>query len=209
MYRVLFALFCIIFVVGINGAWLKQLTSIDEDANELAQLAEEFWSLKPAILKRAKPFVYCQIIDQCCNDEDRSEAVSLMGQYIYGSDGYQFAELMLTCMNPTASNKSNKLCLSTVESIVSLRTIYQNPDVKKYISITRNYEKELISIHNYVLSTCNSEEIQAYFCLSNKKLVETCSGKILQKIYDNVYTNYEEFVADTKQALIDINQQLS
>jgi hypothetical protein len=209
MYRALGVFFCIIFVVGINGAWIKQPASIDENAVELTQLTEKFWSLKPTIFKRTKPVVYCQIIDQCCDDEDRLEAVSLMSQYIDGTDRYSFAEVLLTCMNSTTAHEENQLCSSIIESIIPLRITYQNSDVQKYIHITNKYDKLLDNLLDYILSTCNSEEIYALLCLSNEKLVKTCAGRILQNIYDDHYKSYEAVVMYTKQVLIDLNQQLS
>ncbi len=209
MHLILLLWFFTIFMGGINGASLKHPVSIDENAIELTQLTEKFWSLKPDILKRTKPVVYCQIIDQCCDGEDRLEAVSLISQYIDGTDKYSLAEVLLTCMNSTTANKADQLCSSIIESIIPLRIMYQNSDVQKYINITSKYDKLLNNILDYILSTCNSEEIYALLCLSNEKLVEKCTGKILQKIYDDHYESYEAVMVYTKQVLIDLNQQLS
>jgi hypothetical protein len=68
-------LFCIVFGSIINEDWI---ISIDEDATELTQLFEEFWSLKPDVLKEEGPLAVCQFIDQCCKDEDRSRAISTL-----------------------------------------------------------------------------------------------------------------------------------
>jgi len=211
MHRVFDTLFCIIFVISINGVWLKPPASIDTDAIELTQLMEKFWSLKPIIFKRTRPWVYCQVIDKCCEDEDRSEAVSLISQYLDGTNRYRFIEVIITCMSSSTLNKADQLCSSIFESIIPARITYQNSDVKKYIRIIRKYKKELDNIFDQILSTCNSEEVHAFFCLSNKKLMETCVVKILQKLYDDDDDdkNDQDFIVNTKQLLIDLNQQLS
>ncbi len=208
MHRILITLFCIIFVVGINGAWLKPLTSIDEDAIAITQLLEKFWSLKPAILKNTRPLVYCQIIDQCCEDEDRSKAISLMSQYIDGTDRYSFTEVMYTCINLTASNKADESCSSILTSVVPPRIAYSNSDVKKYFDIISKYVKELDHYFYDITLTCNSEETHAVLCSSDRKLIEICTGKILQKIYDDNDKNYQAIMMNTKRVLIDLHQQL-
>lgn len=209
MSYILVTLLYIIFVVGINGAWLKESGSTNEDAIELTELIVKLWSLKPDVMKRARPLVYCRIINECCDDEERSEAISLMGQVIHGTPEYHFAEIMLTCINSTTANQANELCSSIVDSIISMRMASKYSNMKKYFDITNKYDKELNNLVNYILSTCNSEEIHAFFCLSNKKLMEICSGRVLQTIYDDDYKNYQETITNTKQILINLNQQLS
>jgi hypothetical protein len=202
-------LFCIGIVVGINGAWLKQPASINQDAVELAQLTQTFWSLAPAAMKRAKPLVYCQIIDQCCNDEDRTEAVSLIGQSIDGTDEGRFVQTMQKCMNSTNSNEGNQLCPSIVQSISQSYIFRKHPDVKKFFNILDQYDKPIAIVFDPVGSVCNSEEIHSLICSSKITFAEKCISKALRKIYDNKSHDYQKNVLDAKQAFTTINQQLS
>lgn len=209
MYRVLIVLLCIIFVNEINGVSLRQWISIDEDTIELTELIGKFWSLKPNTLKRTKPLIYCRMIDTCCDEEDRLEAISSMSDFIHGNGEIYFAEIMLTCLNSTVSNHPDSLCSSVVDSILSLRMASKYSDVKKYLDITSKYDKDIKNLINSILSTCNNEEIHSFFCLSQKKLMETCMNKVLQRIYNDNHVTYEDIIINTKQILFNLNQQLS
>jgi hypothetical protein len=105
MHRSVVALFSIIFVVDIHEAFLKTPASINKDAIEMAQLAEKLWSFKPDILNHARNLTYCPIIDQCCDEEDRSEAISLMNPFEYRALTDDLENVMERCMNTTKSNK--------------------------------------------------------------------------------------------------------
>ncbi len=199
----------ITFVVDINGAWLKQPTSINNDAVELTQLSEKSWSLKPAIIMRAEPFIYCQVIDKCCEDEDRVEAVSLMHQRIQHAEEDRFVKLMHMCMNSSTSNKENQKCSSVVQSMISPETLFKDSDVRKYFSLIDHHNKELEHYFDLFPSSCNSEEVHAFTCLSNKKLIKKCVSKVLQNIYNNDYKNYQKTIVNIKKMLIILNQQLS
>jgi hypothetical protein len=209
MNRIFISLFCISFFVDINGASIEQTVSINEDAIEIGELTEKLWSLKPAVLNNRKPLIYCQIIDKCCNDEDRDEAISLMSQFMDGTGKTRFVQIINTCMHSTNSNEGNQLCQTVVQSIIPSRIPYQNSNVEKYFDILSRSNRQLGGFFNHIISSCNSEELHALFCLSNKKLVENCAGKILQKIYDDDYENYQTIMLNTKRVLTDLNQQLS
>jgi len=208
MHPIVVALFCIIFVVGAHGAAHKTPTSIDKDATELAQLAEKIWSFKPAILKRLKPLAYCQVIDQCCENEQRSEAISLFDQVMSNIYPDRLENLMEECVDTTTSNKEKQLCPGIIESIRPWWIIGRNPDAKKYRNIFMNYLMNITGFDN-IKGDCNSEEIHAFVCSSNTKLVKSCAGKILQEIYDNDYKNYPKTIKSLKQLLINANQELS
>jgi len=208
MHRGIVALFCIIFVVDVRGASLKTPASIDKDAIETARLVEQLWSFKPAILKRTKPLIYCQIIDQCCEDEDRLKGISLMNPLMSNNGVDSFENVMERCMNTTTSNKENQQCPVTIKSIIPSWTIFRNLDVKKYMDIVKKYMNKLEKVFEDTTFVCNSEEIHAFTCLSNTKLVESCAGKILQELYDYDYKNYQNNIKYIKQTLIDANQEL-
>lgn len=207
MHRSVVALFCIIFVVDVYGASRKISTSIDKDVIEITRRAEKLWSLKPAIFKRAKPMVYCQIMDQCCDTQDRLQAVSLLLENIFGTDGNRFVNIVETCMNTTTFNKENQLCSATVKSIVSPWMISQNLDAAKYMGIMYKF-MNIFKEFNYITFSCNSEEIHALFCLSSTKLVESCAGKMLQKIYDYDQKSYGKTIKRIKQIFINTEQEL-
>ncbi len=209
MHSMFAILFCFAIVVGINGAWLKQPASINKDAVELTQLLEKLWSLKPDILNRLKPFVYCEIMDKCCEDKDRVEAISIMSQYIINTDDGRFEQIMQTCMNSSTSNMPDHVCSSIVKSIVSIETVYRDSNVRKYLDIIDRHGIGLSGIIDQIQLTCNSEEFHAFACLSNKKLMEKCANKVLQKIYNLDYKNYQKIIENAKQLMTEVNQQIS
>jgi hypothetical protein len=203
MPRHVVALFCITFIVVVHGASRKTPASIDKDAIEMAQLVEKLWSFKPAIIKRAKPLVYCQVIDHCCEEEDRSKAISLMD---LSMDENDFKNVMERCMNTTTSNQENQLCLTVLNSIVPEWTTYMSSDVRNY---TDTVDKYMYKLQFNIPFACNSEEIHAFICSSNTKLVGSCARKTLEEIYDYNYKNYGKTIKYIKQTLMDANQELS
>jgi hypothetical protein len=206
MHRIVFSLFCIIFVVGAHGAAPKILAPIHKDAIELTQLAEKIWSLKPAIFKRTKPCVYCEVIDQCCEKKHRSEAISFFDQPIVTNN--DFENLIEQCINTTTSNKEKQLCPGIIKSIVPWWIANENPDIKKYQYILMKYLNNITEFDN-IRGNCNGEEIHAFMCSSNTKLVKSCAGKLLQEIYDNDYKNYRKTIKSLKNTLINADQELS
>lgn len=209
MNLIFVTLFCISFFIGINGASIEQPVSMNEDAIEIAELTEKLWSLKPAVLNNRRPLIYCQIIDKCCGDEDREEAISIMSQFMDGTGKNRFVQIMDKCMHSTDSTETNQLCPAVVQSFIPSRIAYRRSTIEKYFDILSRYNRQLGDFYDHITSSCNSEELHALFCLSNKKLVERCTDKILQKIYDNNYENYETITMNTKRVLTDINQQIS
>jgi hypothetical protein len=207
MYRFITALFCMIFLSGINGAWLTLPTSVDEDAITLTRLAEEFWSLKPAVFQNKGPLVLCQVIDECCATDDRAKAVSLMVSSITDENRSRnrYARILNTCINST-----DQSCPPLFNLISPSITLQEKSDIKQHRRIIMNYDTKLNDLINRVNESCNNEEIHALLCLSDTKLVKTCINKILRSIYDvDGYKVYHEYVVETKQTLIDVNQQLS
>ena len=212
-YCTFVALFAIICMVGIEGASRKTPASINKDAIKLAQLAEKIWSLKPAILKQGRPLIYCEVMNKCCEEEDRSKAISFLdASNDLDFDGFE--NVMKQCMNTTTSNKGNQLCTAVIESIVPPWIIYRNANMgtymgtmNRYIDIIDKYVKNLDKSDEWAL-VCNGEEMHALLCLSNTKLVESCVGKMLQQLFDSDYKNYEKTIKDMKQILTKANQDL-
>jgi hypothetical protein len=207
MHLLLIALFCI----GVNTAGLKRPTSMYKDAIELTRLYEEYWSFQPAILKKTVPLIYCHAIDDCCGIEQRSQAISLLHSMKNNiSATHLFTEVILTCIDLSSLHQTDQGCSNFLESIISPWIVDNNPDVIQYYSVIDKYDAELTNFYKRMKSTCNKEEYHAFSCLSNKTLTETCTGKTLRKMHDkNGYKAYRQFMMKTKQALTNINQQLS
>jgi hypothetical protein len=206
MRCILISLFCIIFVVGSKGAWLKIPILFDDEAAELTRLGEKFWSLKPAVYQSEGPLVLCQFIDECCAVEDRLKAISLMVTSIINEyhQKNRYASVINACMNSTPS------CPSLHKLISPSIMKHDRSNVVPYITIILDYFTKLNNLLNNMNEYCNDEEIHALLCLSNTKLVKICAGKILQGIYDNNgYQVYQEFIVETKETLINLNEELS
>ena len=206
MYRVLAVSIYIIFVVGINGASIESPTSIDENAIELTQLIVKALSKMPDILRKTEPFAYCQVIDKCCGDEDRSKVMSLLEDRHGRNNRFRFHEIMKTCMKTNTSPKTEQFCSSFEQSIILTHTVSEDPEVEQYGIKISKHSNELRSMLHHIISTCNGEQIHAVFCTSNNKLLETCFGSILQEIYDeNGDEFYQQDYTAIKQALIDLD----
>lgn len=213
MHRFLITLAYIIFVSNINGDGIQSPTSIDEDAIEFAGLIAKFWSLKPAVFQKLEPFIYCQVIEECCGDEQHSQAIPLWFPSSYNDDiKSHFVEVINECVNSTTLNEANQWCSSFRQSIISSKVFDQDPNAKRFKTMIAKYKNELRRVFGQIYITCNNEEIYAFLCLSNKKLIETCAGKILgnrHSLFSFSYQYYEEYITKGKQILIDVNQELS
>jgi hypothetical protein len=148
-------------------------------------------------------------MDKCCEDKDRVEAVSLIGQYTIRTDGDRFVQIMQTCMNLSTSNKADHVCSSIVKSIVPTEIVFKDSNARKYFNIIDHHGTVLNDFIDRMHLACNSEELHAFICLSNKKLMQKCINKVLQKIYNDDYKNYQKIIENTKQVMIAANQQIS
>jgi len=211
MHRILIALSCIIFVIGINGASIELPSLIDEDAVEMAGLMEKCWSLKPAALQQMKPLAYCKVIDKCCLDEHHVQATSRFFPFLKDRHTEtRFNELIGTCINSTAHHKADQWCQTFRSEITERWEARANPDVKQFSMAIAKYRRELMQLFNAIDDVCNDEEIHAVICLSNKELMPTCAGKILRKLNDiNGYEVYQKIIVQYKTMFIDVHQKLS
>jgi hypothetical protein len=202
-------LFCIGIIVGMHCARLKQPASINKDSTEITQLLEKIWSRKPDPLNRAEPLIYCAVMDKCCEDKDRVEAISLMNQYSINSDGDRFLQIMQGCMNSSNSKKEDHVCSSVVKSKFSTEAIFNDNNVRIYMDIINHRVTGLNQFVDEISSTCNNKELHAFICLSNNKLMQKCIVKVLQKTYDGDYKNYQTNIEGLKEMMISANEQIS
>lgn len=201
-------LFCIPLVSVIYGASLKKSTSIDDDAKELTGLAEKIWSLKPSITKHSEMLLSCEVIDKCCKGKSRTAAAVFMSQTELEFGEKLARKIMNMCVNSTNSNKADRTCSTTVESIIPDTTIEKDPSVEEYFKIVQDLEEHLEMLPRWLHRSCEREHFQAFLCLSNTKLVEACAKEILQMAFDNDYIDYQAVVTTVKRRLTDILQKL-
>jgi hypothetical protein len=205
-------LFCIVLGNIINGGWIREQISVDEDATELSRLFNELWSLKPDVFYEEGPFVICQFIDQCCKkEEDRSRAISALIDWFKSAipSDDSVNKIINECVNTTDLKES-------IESCPPIRHILYPVITEKDHSNFIDYERIFI---NNTLGTgkstnnedrlCNKEELHALLCSSDTKLVKNCFRKELQNFYDkNGYESYRESVIELKQKFTTAYQQL-
>jgi len=211
MHRIFVVLSFIISAVVINGVLVKLPTSAREDTDELTQLAEKFLSLKPVVFQNKGPLVLCQFIDKCCAAEDRFQAISSMVFSIvneYKSKN-RYGKVINKCINSTNLQKASQSCPSLHKLLYPLITKQDRSIIAQYMRRVMIYFTELNKLITNVYEYCNDEEIHALLCLSNTKLVKTCVIKILQAKYDNDGNEvYQKFIVETKQLLMNLNQEL-
>ncbi|CAF0942434.1 unnamed protein product [Didymodactylos carnosus] len=213
MYRILVTLSCFIFVVGTNGVSLNLPTSINENVIELARLMEQYSSLKPAAIQNHRPLAICQFIDNCCRAEDRSKAISLMVSSSPRKHNFTFPKVINTCTDSTALSKADQSCPSLQQfSSLPLVPDTDDPALRQFYNLRKKYNIERIQISKlmrHMRIICNNYEFYAFVCLSDKKSLQSCVGKVIQRIHDyGGYEAYYKYMIEIKQSLTNLNQQL-
>lgn len=212
MHSFLAVFLCLsIAAVGTNAAWITPIVSVDEDAAELAQLAEQFWTLKPAIFEDQGPLVLCQVIDQHCAPEDRPLAVSLMPSSIVNTyrERRPYTQVLQACFNATALEDAMRSSPVVRRLMARSVTDADKLNIKRYQGVVVRYLKELNGLMEAVNTRCDNAEIHALLCLSSRPLLTSCAQKILQTKYDTVDDGaYHQFVERIKSILTDLNGQL-
>ncbi|CAF5105272.1 unnamed protein product, partial [Rotaria sp. Silwood1] len=194
MHWIFASLSCIIFAISIHGTTVKRQAFINKDAIQMAGLVEKCWSLKPDGLSKKGPLAYCNVIEKCCSNEHRSQAISISASILkLNDDDAALSEFIDTkCINSTTFDNENQWCSSfrllVNDNILSERDV-EDPDVEKYRTELQKYAQEASELLENALSTCTGEELYSFMCLSNKNLMKTCAGKLLQKLYD--YNGYK------------------
>ncbi|CAF3725268.1 unnamed protein product [Adineta steineri] len=193
---------------SVNGASVQLATSIDSDAIELADLMGKFWSSKPAEISKTEPFIYCKVLETCCKEENREEAVPLVFSGLL-DDKNRLLEIVGSCVNSTEQNGGNKWCDTYSQEIILPWDLRSNFQIEQFGQLLVKFDKK-ISIFEVGAEVCDDEEKYAFMCQSNKKIVQRCFHKLLQNAIKQFgYKSYEELVMEDKQALIDINQEWS
>ncbi|CAF3895380.1 unnamed protein product [Rotaria sp. Silwood1] len=82
---------------------VKRQAFINKDAIQMAGLVARCWSLKSDGLSKKGSFAYCNVIEKCCSDEHRSQAISLFASDLkLGDNKAALSELIDTkCINST------------------------------------------------------------------------------------------------------------
>ncbi|CAF3875015.1 unnamed protein product [Adineta steineri] len=211
MHHILIVFSYVIFISSINGASLQLSTSIDSDAVELSNLVEKFWSSKPAEINKVQPFIYCKVLDTCCEEKQRQEAIPLFFTASFDiDDRNRFQEIVGSCVNSTEQNGRDKWCQTYSQEMISPWDLRSNSKVIQFGQLLMKFDKKITIFDMGTTEVCDDEEKYAFMCQSNKKSIQKCVGKLLQnaiKRFD--HKTYEELVMENKQALIDINEEWS
>ena len=85
---------------------------------------------------------------------------------------------------------------------------YRSSNADQFLNIVEKYLNKTNYFSN-TTSICNNEEIHATVCFSDTKLVQSCTQKILQQIYNENLNNYEEIIKSVKEGLINLNKELT
>ncbi|CAF1394375.1 unnamed protein product [Adineta steineri] len=196
---------------SINGASLQLSTSIDSDAVELSNLVEKFWSSKPAEINKVQPFIYCKVLDTCCEEKQRQEAIPLFFTASFDiDDRNRFLETVGSCVNSTEQNGGDKWCQTYSQEMISPWNLRSNPQAVQFKQVMMKLLEKLENIDPNAPDICDDEEKYAFMCLTNKKLTQRCVHKMLKDLIKRLgYKSFEELVMKYKQALIDINQEWS
>ncbi|CAF0914415.1 unnamed protein product [Adineta ricciae] len=206
-------LLCFLLVARTNGVSVKKVSSMDDDANELARLVEMFWSLKPDVLQRQGPLVLCEFIDQyCATATSRMRAISVMISSIVNDyhSRKPYNQVLNVCVNSTGLESIEKSSSLLQRLISPMITNDDKLNIRQYRRVILNYTSELNDLISYMNKSCNAEEIHALVCLSNTELIKRCTLKMLRDMHDQSTLDiYEDYIQKTKDIFTDINIQLS
>ena len=136
------------------------------------------------------------------------KAAVLMSQETPDYNKKLAGKIMEMCVNSSTSNKADQTCATILESTLPDSTLQNDPAVEEYFDIIREVAKDLIMLPRWLSRSCNTEHMQAFLCLSNTKLVESCAKEILQMAFDDDYIDYQEIIKTVKRAFTDILQKV-
>ena len=191
---------CITFVVGTNAASLQSLTSLVEDAMELDRLMEQPMSSIPAAFLNKGSLNLCQWIDDCCEAGDRSKVISILTSIMRtGGTDLISPEDLNTCTSVTARKKIDQSCPS-LQYFFSTQSLdkdqVDDPIRKQFMTLLIEYRASFVKMIRSAAQICDENEGYGFFCLSDKKLVQSCAAKLVQFI--NNYTSDEYYMFMTK-----------
>ncbi|CAF0872286.1 unnamed protein product [Adineta steineri] len=211
MHRILIVLSYVIFISYINGASFQLPASTDSDAVELSNLVEKFWSSKPVEINKVDPVIYCKVVETCCEENQRQEAIPLFFSESFDTDDKnRFKEIVGSCVNSTVQKGGDKWCQTYSQEMISPWNLRSNSQVMQFRQVMMKLLEKRENIDNNTPDICDDEEKYAVMCLTNKKLTQRCVHKMLKDLIKRLgYKSYEELVMKYKQALIDINQEWS
>ncbi|CAF1180142.1 unnamed protein product [Adineta steineri] len=209
MHRILLILSYVVFISYINGASSRSRTSVKRDAIELADLYGKFWASKPAVFNKVEPFIYCRVLETCCEEKQRQEAIPLSFFTSFGTDDRdRFLEIVGSCVNSTEQNGGDKWCQTYSQEVISSEDLRSNAHATQFAQLAMPFLQKLSRFEAGASDSCDNEEKYAMMCLSNKKLTQRCVHKTLKDLIKQFgYKSYKKLLTENKQALIDISQQ--
>ncbi|CAF4598591.1 unnamed protein product [Rotaria sp. Silwood2] len=173
---------------------------ISTDVKELSSLLEKFWSfISNTILKETKQ--KCQALAKCCSSKDYSKALSLMAVN-FSID--PLPVMFSACLGSLDPSHLAKTCPSALKFEPDSDTDDDNSN--PFIAQLNKSREPIRDILQNIARVCKSHEAYSYICLSNKKLLQTCVKKILQKqLNTNGMKSYKELKNNYKNAFNSIN----
>jgi hypothetical protein len=205
MPNILVIVSLVIFIGTIDGIPQRSLSLIDADAKQLSLSNEKCWfHISNKVYNDTKR--KCQVLTQCCSGKKYSKALSLMAvNFSVDPIPVTFA----ACLGSVTPDHLAKTCPSALK-LTSRLTFEPDDDNDKANPVYMVMNKYSLVIKDFLKNiplVCNENEVHAYLCLSSKKLLQSCVGKILQKQYDSRgKKTYKESVKKYKAGFNGMNQ---
>ncbi|CAF1146648.1 unnamed protein product [Rotaria sp. Silwood1] len=157
------------------------------------------------ILKETKP--KCQALAKCCSSKDYSKALSLMAVN-FSID--PLPVMFSACLGSLDPSHLAKTCPSALKFSSPLAfepdSDTDDDNSNPFIAQLNKSREPIRDILQNIARVCKSNEAYSYICLSNKKLLQTCVKKILEKqLNTNGMKNYKELTNNYKNAFNSIN----
>ncbi|CAF2961431.1 unnamed protein product [Rotaria sp. Silwood2] len=210
MHKTIAILSLLIFVATIDGKPQRSSSLIKTDAKELAELMEKLWAEssndEKNLLKQT-----CQVVKKCCPPTAISKVVSSSKSNIFNDPASQIATI---CLNTSDHADIAKKCPSALKlkpssssSSSPFDKLGNNIDLETLAIASRIMKDQstMDDFVNHLHNACNTAEQYALLCMSNKKLLQSCIGKHIQKKFvPGNKTAYETYVKIVKMMLTDI-----
>jgi hypothetical protein len=185
MSNIVVLVFFAIIIGIINGSPQRPSTLIDTDAKQLSVSLDKLWTFMLNVgVEEVKS--KCEILVKCCSSKSYAPTLSRMATN-FSID--PFAITFHACFGSLDPAHLAKAC----PSALTLRTPL------KFVSNDDNYDDEsdpiarILDKHIGVIKdllknippACNEKEVYAFLCQTNKKLLQSCIKKTLQKQFDS------------------------
>jgi hypothetical protein len=211
MHHTIFIVSLLVFFGNIGGSLQRPSspsTSTNTDAKDITELVEKLFSLAS---KEEKAFtkLECQIAKQCCQPKAYKKLFSILSKDNVTKN--TASEVGTVCLNTPARDVIAKKCPLALKLTPSSGKKPKEKPVTPEIAVAAlkimKHGSIVPDFGTDVEHSCNPEEIYAFNCVSNQKVLQSCIGKVIQAKTNPRNKNANpEYAKKLKAAMTDMYQ---